>query len=152
MEALLLPPAQSSSSVEAFMSPSFLLLLFFLLPSLGTPHSASVPPPQLLAAGIFIYQSELTWARFPEASSAAGSPMQTVLGTLLALECKQLSFFCLVAQSHLPHIQEFKSQGKSQEQSGRGAPRPQGQGLHPQPSASFMSPYPEQDMLRPLPF
>ena len=128
------------------------ILLLLVVPSPRNLDLAYVSSPQLLAAGIFIYQSELTGGRFPEASSAAGSPMQTVLGTLLALECKQLSFFCLVAQSHLPHIQEFKSQGKSQEQSGRGAPRPQGQGLHPQPSASFMSPYPEQDMLRPLPF
>ena len=37
------------------------------LKPLGTLNPASLPPPQILAAAIFIYQSELTAGRFSEA-------------------------------------------------------------------------------------
>lgn len=74
MAALPLPPALSYPSMAALSSPLLhtLLrhvvssLLFLFVPSLGTLNRASVSPLQLLAAGVFIYQSELTGGGFPE--------------------------------------------------------------------------------------
>jgi hypothetical protein len=59
----------------------FLPFSFLLVPSPGIlKKPTSVCPAQPLAVSIFIYQSEPTWGRFPEAILYADL-LQTVLGT-----------------------------------------------------------------------
>lgn len=65
MLALIFPPTCYDLSMVASVSPCF---LFLVVPSLGNLNPAYVSLPQELDAGIFIYQSELTGSKFPEAT------------------------------------------------------------------------------------
>jgi hypothetical protein len=73
--ALFLPPAHSFYSMVAFFSA-----LLPLLPSLGTLNATYVPFPQLLVAGIFIYQSELTGGSIPQCLSCSLSHLWGTFG------------------------------------------------------------------------
>ena len=67
------PMAALVSLLHTLLRHDSSFLSFLMVPSLGNLNPAYVSSPQLLAAGIFIYQSEFTGERFPQCLSHANN-------------------------------------------------------------------------------